>query len=283
MIPPRKQWCIQIDVTNACPRACSNCTRMSAHARTPFFITPDEFARAVASARDFLTESEPDLYGRPKLIGVIGGEPLVHPQFAALCEILVNEIPERRCRGLWTGLALEHHSCRDLVRATFGYLNHNPHDTQCIHQPVLVAVEDVIRDEGRMWELIDACELQRKWSSAITPKGFFFCEVAAAMDMIFEGPGGIPVTPGCWRHDLADYRDQIERWCPRCGVCLPLPGRPDHQRVDDLSRSNLQLLRKLGSPRVKKGDYVLFDPSAYQEQRNRVGWQPLRYLRGNQR
>lgn len=280
MIPPRRQWCIQVDVTNACPRACSNCTRMSAHARASFFMTVDEFARAVASVRDFPTESEPDDHGRQKLIGVIGGEPLVHPQFAALCETMADEIPDRRCRGLWTGLPLDNHPHRELVQETFGYVNQNLHTTECVHQPVLVAVEDVIRDERRMWELIDACQLQRKWSSAITPKGFFFCEVAAAMDVVFEGPGGLPLTPGCWRHDLADYRGQIERWCPRCGVCLPLPGRCDRERVDDISRGNLEALRKLGSPRVRKGDYVLFDRAAYQEQPNRVGWQPLRYLRG---
>ena len=280
MIPPRRQWCIQIDVTNACPRACSNCTRMLAHARAPFFMSVGSFAQAVASVRGFLTESEPDRYGREKRIGLIGGEPLWHPQFPALCEIMVEQIPEKRRRGLWTGMPLKKHEHRALVRDVFGYLNHNRHRSPCVHQPVLVAVQDVIRDEKRMWELIDACPLQRKWSSAVTPKGFFFCEVAAAMDVIFEGPGGIPVNPGCWQHDLADYRDQIERWCPRCGVCLPLPGRPDHQRLDDLSQSNLEALRKLGSPRVEKGDYVLFDPSTYQEPRNRAGWQPLKYLRG---
>ena len=281
MIPPRQQWCIQIDVTNACPRACSNCTRMLAHSRAPFFITVGQFEQAACAVRDFLTESEPDHDGRGKLIGMIGGEPLMHPQFSSLAKIMAQEIPDRRRRGLWTGLCLEGHAYGPLVRDTFGYLNQNLHRAECVHQPVLVAVQDVIRDENRMWELIDACPLQRKWSSAITPKGFFFCEVAAAMDVIFEGPGGLPVSPGCWRHDLADYRDQIERWCPRCGVCLPLPGRRDDDSVDDISQSNLEALRKLGSPRIRKGDYVVFDPNIYQEQHNRATWQPLRYLRGS--
>ena len=287
MIPPREQWCIQIDVTNACPRRCSNCTRLLAHARERWDMSVEGFAGAVEALEDFPTDSPADRRGRRKVIGIIGGEPLLHPQFPELCEIMIEAVPQMQYRGLWTGLRYDEHPFRAAVdrligpkSSPIGYLNENLHDKACFHQPVLVAVQDAIRDERAMWEWIDRCPLQEEWSATITPKGFFFCEVAAAMDMIFEGPGGIPVTPGCWRHDLADYRDQIERWCPRCGVCLPLPGRPDHQRVDDLSQSNLQLLRKLGSPRVRKGDYVLFDSSAYQEQRNRAGWQPLRYLRG---
>jgi hypothetical protein len=283
MIPPREQWCIQIDVTNACPRACSNCTRLAAHARAPFFMTVDGFARAVEAVRDFPAESPPDAHGRRKLIGLIGGEPLVHPQFAELCRIMAGAIPARGRRGLWTGLRWAGHAHRAIVRRTFGYVNQNLHTSPCVHQPVLVAIRDVIRQPSRMWELIDACELQRKWSSAITPKGFFFCEVAAAMDLVFEGPGGLAIEPGCWRHDLARCQEQIERWCPQCGVCLPLAGRRDSEGVDDISRSNLDALRELGSPRVKRGDYVLFDPSRYDEREHRAGWRPLDYLEGRGR
>ena len=286
MIPPRQQWCIQIDVTNACPRRCSNCTRLLAHARARWDVSLDDFARAVDALRDFPAESTPDRRGRRKVVGMIGGEPLWHPQFDRLCEVMIEAIPEMRYRGLWTGVRYEKHGHRATVErligkgpSPVGYLNQNLHDKECFHQPILVAVRDVVEEEAVMWRLIDACPLQQEWSSAITPKGFFFCEVAAAMDLVFDGPGGLPVSPACWRHDLADYRAQIERWCPRCGVCLPLEGRRDNERVDDVSPSNLDALRRLGSPRVRTGQYALFDAEKYHRSKAPSGWTPLRYLR----
>jgi len=293
MIPPREQWCIQIDVTNACPRRCSNCTRLLAHARQRWDMSVDDFARAVEALADFPAESPPDRRDRRKVIGIIGGEPLLHPRFPGLCEIMIEAIPEMRHRGLWTGMRYENHPHRAAVERLIGprpspeetpdesrgYLNQNLHERECFHQPVLVAVQDVVSDEGARWELIDRCPLQEEWSSAITPKGFFFCEVAAAMDLVFDGPGGLPVTPDCWRHDLAAYREQIERWCPRCGVCLPLEGRRDRERIDDVSRSNLEALRRLGSPRIRAGRYALFEADQYDASTHRPGWAPLRYLR----
>jgi hypothetical protein len=286
MIPPREQWCIQIDVTNACPRRCSNCTRLLAHARGRWDMSPEVFARAVEALVDCPAESPPDRRGRRKVVGMIGGEPLLHARFPELCEIMIAGIRETRHRGLWTGMQYGRHPFRVAVDrligpqpSPIGYLNQNLHDTECYHQPVLVAVEDLVQDERAMWELIDACPLQQEWSSTITPKVFFFCEVAACMDLVFDGPGGLPVTSACWRHDLAVYREQIERWCPRCGVCLPLEGRLDKEQVDDLSQSNLETLRRLGSPRVLAGDYALFDPERYDPSAHRAGWSPLRYLR----
>uniref|UniRef100_A0A6M3XGA6 Uncharacterized protein n=1 Tax=viral metagenome TaxID=1070528 RepID=A0A6M3XGA6_9ZZZZ len=260
-------------------------------------MNPAQFAEACAALADFPTESEPDRQGRRKVVGIIGGEPLMHPRFPELVEIMCRAIPDPSHRGLWTGLdyhsfpkhrfaeAVDHligpHPTGDVMPVapgSGGYLNQNQHNTDCFHQPVLVAIQDVIQDEARMWSLIDACPLQEEWSGTITPKGFFFCEVAGALDLIFDGPGGVQVAPGCWAHDLAEYRSQIERWCPRCGVCLPLAGRRDSEGIDDVSRSNLEALRKLGSPRILAGDYVEFDPAGWQPPED---WKPLTYLRSS--
>ena len=284
MIPPREQWCIQIDVTNACPRKCSNCTRMLSHARQPFLMTPAVFEQACRALADFPGESPADREGRQKVVGIIGGEPLLHPTFPELLEIFERIFPDPKQPGLWTGLKWKSHRYADLIRRVFpqppAYINPNDHSTPCYHQPVLVAVRDMVPDEDEMWRLINACPLQELWSAAITPKGFFFCEVAAAFDMIFDGPGGLPITEGCWMHDLADYRDQIERWCPRCGVCLPLPGRRDNENTDDVTGSNLEELRRLGSPRVSAGECVVFDPKVLALKHPGNDWNPLRYLRG---
>ncbi|MFH1739540.1 MAG: hypothetical protein ABIH23_11080, partial [bacterium] len=53
--------------------------------------------------------------------------------------------------------------------------------------------------------------------------------------------------------------------------------RMDAEQADDISSSNLCLLRKLGSPRVAAGRYYLFDPGSYNE-RTEVSVNPLDYM-----
>ena len=53
----------------------------------------------------------------------------------------------------------------------------------------MVAIDDIIEDKKLMWKMIDNCWIQKQWSASITPKGGFFCEVAASLDYLFEGPG----------------------------------------------------------------------------------------------
>ncbi len=272
MIDPQRQWCIQIEVTNACTRACSNCTRFVGHIAKPFFVSPEQFAVAVDALVDFPTESPPTQRVPHKVVGMIGGEPLLHPQFADLATIMQSIIPRRENRGLWTGLDWRKTKHSALIERTFGYVNNNQHKSECRHSPILVAVSDVIPDAAERERLIDNCWLQEMWSATITPKGFFFCEVAGAMDMLFDGPGGLPVEPGCWRRPLEDFRDQIERWCPRCGVPLNLRGRIDHEGIDDISESNVERLRSIGSERVASGGYVLH------EQAGETTNEPWRYL-----
>lgn len=292
MIPPREQWAIQIDVCNHCPRSCANCTRLLSHAAEPFYMDIPTFDLACRALADFPTESEPDRQGRRKIIGIIGGEPLMHPRFAELVTIMRRIIPDVRHRGLWTGVDYSTHIHEPAVRrligdkpslsvrpgAKTGYLNCNRHNTPCFHQPVLIAIQEVVHDEGQMWAMIDQCPLQQEWSGAITPRGFWFCEVAAALDMVFDGPGGLPITPGCWMHGIAEYRSQAEWACPKCGMALPLKPRRDSENRDDISPGNYEALLKLGSPRLKRGEYILYDTALTNEFAGE--WKPLKYLRG---
>lgn len=260
MIAPRYQWCQQIDVTNACNRACSNCTRLVGHAREPFYMSESQFYEAAFALREFPEQSPanaPDPDVPHKVIGVIGGEPLMHPEFARLCAVMRAVIPDRRRRGLWTGLDWPRTRHAHVVHQTFGYVNNNRHETRCEHSPVLVAIGEVIDDPEERKRLIDNCWLQRKWAGTITPKGFFFCEVAGALDMAFNGPGGLPIDPECWRRPLDDFATQIETWCERCGIAMNLSGRLDNEGVDDITPENIKLLRD--SPRVQAGRYVIYD------------------------
>ena len=198
MISPAQQWCVQIDVTNHCTRACSNCTRMLAHVPPTerFHMSLEAFAQAVESLALFPSTSPPDPARRQKVVGLIGGEPLLHPHFPVLCQLLADAIPNPRERGLWTGLAEAHPlriAHRGIIDRTFpkgiAYRNPNDHTTTVMHHPVLVAPKDVVDCEETLWQMVMNCPLQEHWSSTITPRGFFFCEVAGAMDMIFQGKG----------------------------------------------------------------------------------------------
>ncbi len=283
MIDVGVHWSIHLDVTNACSLSCSNCTRLCAQVRKPFFMNLDMVERALESLADFPTESPPDVSGRPKVVGCIGGEPTLHPQFAEIAGMYERILPDCRSRGLWSSGGRRYEADRPLIKRVFGYENYNPHNEECVHQPVLVAISDVIKDEVEMRRLIDACWVQEKWAATITPKGAFFCEVAGALDMVFDGPGGLPVEPGWWRRPLADFQEQIELWCHRCGAALPLEGRHDHERLDDVSETNMEALLAANSPCIASGRCVVFDPSDYCLDDHARNWQPNRYLVGRYR
>jgi len=280
-------WCIQIAVTNACPKACSNCTRLLSHATEKWFMSVEDFESAVIALKDFPEKSGPDSLAREnlgKVVGLFGGEPQLHPEFSVLCEIMRKHLPYHG-RGLWTGVPLGKR--RQMIRETFRYLNHNTHEPPSYHQSALVAIADVVDDKREMWRLIDQCWIQQMWSPAITPRGLYFCEVASSLCEVMNGPAGLEVDPGCWRRPLDDFRYQVEWCCPKCAFGLydrdkgemAAPGlqhRLDADEVDDVSESNLERLRSCGSPRVHSGACELYqiDPS-----REKEAHQPWKYMR----
>lgn len=289
MINPSQAWCIQIAVTNACPKACSNCTRLLAHAEEKWFMPLEQFEQAVIAIADFPTQADPESLGRTHLgrcVGLFGGEPRVHPEFDRLCEIMREHLPYEG-RGLWTGVPLGKKEA--MIRSTFRYLNYNLHkaDNPSYHQSALVAIEDVVDDKEEMWRLIDQCWIQQMWSPAITPRGMYFCEVASSLAEVMDGPEGLPIEPGCWRRPLSDFQYQIEWCCPKCSFALydrdkeemAVPGlkhRLDSEEIDDISQSNLERLRACGSPRVERMEYQLYQIDLGGETETSKPW---RYMR----
>jgi len=260
---------IQIEITNACVYECSNCTRLVGHAK-PFFMTMDEFRKAADSLVDF-----------PKMVGIMGGEPLIHPLFGEMCNYLRSCIPRERC-GLWSTLPPGKEHLAALIAETFGSVLLNDHtNSELYHGPILVAGADIELDEFTRWYSIHHCWVQNSWSASITPKGAFFCEVAAAMDMLFHGPGGWPVEPGWWKKTPKDYVEQMEDSCSRCGAPYKLKARRDKENIDDISYSNLQKLAELKSPKVGKGGFAVYTEGLVQEnfQFNRFR-QDLDYFQG---
>ena len=83
MKSPKDQLIIQIDITNACIHKCSNCTRFCGHHPKTFFMDFETFKNAVDS-----------LDGYEGCVGVIGGEPTLHPEF----EKFADYIKEKRIK-----------------------------------------------------------------------------------------------------------------------------------------------------------------------------------------
>lgn len=236
---------IQVEITNACVRSCANCTRLCGHEPRAYFMDELAFTRAVESLDDF-----------PHMIGVMGGEPLLHPQFERLCEILRAHRGRMSC-GLWTTLPPQHVGLAEVICQTFGNIFINDHSRGDIfHAPVLVSAEEVFPNSADMFLAVEHCWVQESWSASINPKGAYFCEVAAALHLLMDGPDGWPITSDWWKRVPKDYTAQQEWACTKCGCALPLTRRSSLEEVDDISPLNAIRLRHV-SRKVKRKAYVV--------------------------
>lgn len=261
MREPAEMEIICIDVTNRCDLQCSNCTRLLANQKRRWDMTLDNWRLALQS-----------LEGYPGVIAMIGGNPCLHPQFEALCDIFVEEIPEQRQRGLWTNNVFKH---QEVIARTFGVYNLNPHgdrrgieslkklvtmvpgigyyEGQSHHAPLLTAIKDLEPDEGRMWDAISRCDINRNWSASIVQNAqgelrAYFCEVAASFDLARGEDHGKPLSPEWWCVPLIYGDDtksvlgeQVKHFCPGCGAAARLQGRLDSEDTDDFTASNADI------------------------------------------
>jgi hypothetical protein len=244
MVPPSQRrkgkprgGVIQIWTTRACDKCCFGCTQGSNLAGKPGFITPEQFEQACISLEDY--------FG---IVGVFGGNPCVHPQFDQLCNILAKYIPFER-RGLWASKLFGH---GEICRKTFNpaVSNLNAHldreayeefkrdwpgcgvfglNDDSRHSPPYIAMQDLIADEEKRWELISNCDINQHWSAMICVvrgelRGFF-CEIAGAMAMLHQDDPdwpdmGVPVDENWWRKGMDAFANQARHYCHACGVPL---------------------------------------------------------------
>lgn len=258
MINVDKMMLIQLEVTNACPYRCSHCSRLIGHHKKPFFMTLEEVEKGLQS-----------LEGYNGHIGIMGGEPLLHWQFEEICKLMQAYVPVKARRELWTaGYKWDNH--KDIINETFypELVAYNEHEEYqpCWHQPLQIAIQEVIKDEDLMWKIISNCWVQQRWSASITPKGAYFCEVVAARAHLFGTPEGLPVEKGWWRRPLSDYMYQIKELCPQCSACLPMEIQPnDKQEWDDVSQGMFNRLIEIESPKCAKNKCRIFDIEGLRE------------------
>ena len=278
MKSPKDMVNLQIDITNACIHQCSNCTRFCGHHKKPYFMNFETFKRAVDS-----------FDGWNGCVGIIGGEPTLHPEFEKFVEYLRNKrigkqlnlSREPICNmqehiyenllvnpnyqmGLWSSLNLGYYKYFEVINDSFDMQFLNDHDNKCMHQAILISRKELGITDETFIKRRDNCFAQNNWSATITPKGAFFCEVAAHLDMLFNGPGGWPIEKGWYNRQPNEFGEQLQ-WCEFCGLCLDVPKRISCDERDDISPKLLKRLQEIGSPKIKKDKYVIFDPQNYDE------------------
>jgi organic radical activating enzyme len=224
---------VQIEITNHCLYSCANCSRFCPQVKKPFFMNTDTFKRAVDS-----------MIGYPKMVGIQGGEPLLHPTFPEFCAYLREKIPYEQC-GLWTTLPKGYEQYAEDICKTFKHIFINDHSRSDIfHHAPLVAIREVIKDEHEMWQRIDHCWAQESWSASINPQGAWFCEIAASFSMLLsDSENGLAwsVEPGWWWRIPKDFGDQMEAFCPTCGFPCKVLRRGSTEQIDDISPLNAEL------------------------------------------
>ena len=136
---------IQIECTTRCINKCSNCSRFIKHYPS-WDMSFDQFKEAVDSMTDY-----------SRMIGLTGGDPILHPQFKEFCNYLHSKIPSERC-GLWTTLPIGYEHYRKIIVETFKHIFINDHSRpDVIHHPFLVACQEVIKEKDKMWYAISHC------------------------------------------------------------------------------------------------------------------------------
>lgn len=308
MRSPADMEFIQIDITNACNMRCSNCTRFCGNHKKAFFMDFETFRRAVDSMEGF-----------DGVTGIIGGEPTLHPEFERFAGYMrekfgkpsggdvllypqkdfIHSIHEREFEsgvlrkrpegsrfvkkygaGLWSNMSRTYRKHYEVIQDTFSVEYLNDHINPSYHQPGLFSRKDLNIPDDEWIRLRDRCWIQNTWSAAITPKGAFFCEVAGALDMLFDGPGGWKIEPGWWKRKPEEFADQLH-WCELCGFALEgrTFTRDSQEETDDVSPRLYEMLERTGSPKLKSGhinpvkitDGVIDDKSKPEDRRFIVG------------
>lgn len=289
MRSPKDMGIIEIDITNARVHQCANCTRFCGHHKKHSFMSFDMFKKAIDSLEDW-----------EGMIGIIGGEPTLHPEFERFLDYLKEKRVKRTetltrkpiydmqmysmaCLTsiinhktvLLSALAPSYYKHFEIINETFSRQLVNDHSNVCEHQALLMPRKELgIPDEE--WEKKrDACWIQNSWSATITPKGAFFCEVAGALDMLFDGPGGWKIEKGWIEKTPKDFSDQLH-WCELCSACLDVPKRLSSDERDDVTPEMYKKLLEVGSPKAEEHRCVIRDPQKFEEYKSET------YLTGNE-
>jgi len=257
-----------IDVNNMCGHDCTYCVKHVRHLRDDqrFQISVDEFEKCLDS-----------LCGWPNKIALTGGDPLTHPEFETLCSLVSRYVPKDKAL-IFTSHKKLHAKYKPLIDATFGEVYVNYHDESqrsvCLHQPMLLAVGDMVKDEAARDQLIRHCWCNQMWSPIVGKHGAFFCDCALGLDVALDMGGGWPVERDWWKRDWDEYQDQVKQYCSLCGMCLPYPQQTISDRVEKISIGLFQRFVENGLRKLTNMNVIIEPLTTEQVLANMDGWEP---------
>jgi hypothetical protein len=263
---------IQLEITSFCPKNCSNCTRACGHYGGKvkhWFMDFETFQKSVDSMVGFKASQG---------VGIMGGEPLFHPEFEKFARYAAEKLgPETL--GLWSCFPPEKKHLGPVIAECFTTVFPNDHTRQdVIHAPFLVSSKEVIKDPKDLFYLIDHCWAQKAWSASVNPNGAFFCEIAAALSVLFDiKKTAWPIEPQWWAKTPIDYVDQIKEFCPLCGGAIPLGWRYSLETVDDVSPGMLERLKAIESPKISREEYAVHNLQLCVEKRPQATYKDESY------
>lgn len=244
---------------------CHNCSRFIGHYKEPYFMTLGDIRRSLES-----------LYGFKGQIGIMGGEPTLHPLFEDICLLFQEYIPKSQ-RSLWTN-GFKWKKYENIIQKTFNPKNivYNDHSYEYHgqHQPLLISSQDIIKDPKLRRKLINKCWVQERWSASINPRGAFFCEVAGALEMLFELGGGWKIEEKWWNKEIHEFEDQIETYCSKCSMAIPFEKEVYENPKQLITKNNLIRLKLNNNRGLER--FELYQKEYFRKDylKNYLDWKP---------
>ncbi len=259
MKPANEKWLVQIELVSKCEHSCAYCSRHTRHLRSDQLgeMSLDIFSRAFDCA----------LHHPSNMIGIIGGNPPLHSEFAEVCEIIRRKVRghrkilryrKKKTIGLWwSSVGNAYESWKPIVEEAFDFQAYNPQDdfqkTVCRHAPITLPVGEMVADPEYRQDLIDTCWCDQAWWPTIDPvKGVYFCEVAGALARLLDGPMGLPIKKHVWKLSESHWTYQREWACNLCGMCIPHPKKSTDSEIEEFSPGLYKLFKQHGLRRMEQ-------------------------------
>ncbi len=282
MKSPKDMRVIMIDITNACIHACANCTRMCGHHEKTFMMDFDTFKRAVDS-----------MEGYGGTVGLIGGEPTLHPEFERFAEYM---------RGKYAHLYEEntdeymYHPLNDFMKSIqdLGLAHTERMDTPCgalgaVPSPGLFSamgstylkhyetIQDTFKRQGlndhtndmfHQPALVSRKDLgipDEKWLELRENcwlQNNWSASITPKGAFFCEIAGCLDMLfdgPGGWPLEKGWWKREPDQfsdqlhWCEMCGFACETFTRNAQDPVDDVSASLVKKLEEVRSPKAKSG------------------------------
>jgi len=205
---------IEIDLTYRCNLRCRNCNRSCSQA-------PSRRDLSVAQIEAFIRESI--AAGRRwERVRLLGGEPTLHPDFAAIVEMLrayrARRNPGMRIVVCTNGSGADVNRRLARLPADVAIKSTGKGARQRLFRPFNMAPVDLVR--YRWADFTCGCRILEDCGLGLTPQGYYPCAVAGAIDRVFGFGRGRAhlLAPG---EEIIEDLDLFCRLCGHFGFAWP--------------------------------------------------------------